>query len=287
MKSNPLLFFFVFTLCACGAPSEPTLEQQERRLIQMIDARRFSDAILMIEERSPPEAQARFQPYLAQAYLGRSGFLPMEFAARVLDAQSGAVELTDRLIPNCAREQLDPSSPLDPRCVLWRLFRHLPAHDAPDFARARELLRAQFPDPKTTSSGYNALAGIVELASLLSATRDALLLAQAQDLSAPLSDETTRALLADVHAAAGYAQAALTRAKWVPYFNLSRQLTGLEHDPLLRGGPINWEYVENTGIPLVIRLSSPSAGDLTTRVGRGILLARLREFAAQLQLSGR
>jgi hypothetical protein len=272
---------------ACGAPSAPTLEQQERRLIQMIDERRFSDAILMIEERSPPEAQTRFQPYLAQAYLGRSGFLPMEFAANVLGAQSEAQEGVDRLIPNCARETLSTAAALDLRCVLWRLFRHLPTHDAADFARARTLLREQFADPKKTSSGYNALAGVVELASLLSALREALLLAQAQDPSASLGDETVRAILADVHAAAGYAQTTLARAKWVPYFNLSQQLTGLERDTILQGGPIDWQYVEQTGIPLLLRLSSPSAGDLTTRVGRGILLARLREFTAQLGVPGR
>ena len=274
-------------LAACGSPSAPTLEQQERRLIQMIDERRFSDAILMIEERSPPEAQSRFQPYLAQAYLGRSGFLPMEFAASVLDAQNDAREEVDLLIPGCAREQLNTSATLDPRCVLWRLFRHLPKYDSSDFARARELFRAQFADPKKTTSGYNALTGIVELASLLSALREALLLAQAQDPNLPLADETVRAVLAHVHAAAGFAQTTLARAKWVPYFNLSRQLTGLERDTILRGGPINWEYVENTGIPLVLRLSSPSAGDLTSRIGRGVLLSRLREFAAALQVPGR
>jgi hypothetical protein len=254
----------------------------------MIDQRRFSDAILMIEERSPPEAQARFQPYLAQAYLGRAQFLPMEFAVRVLDAQSGPNESDpsiDGLIPNCSRDALETKVPINLRCLMWRLFRHLPAHRSADFSRARDLLEAQFSDPAKTSSGYNALIGIVELASALSALREALLVVQSIDPSAPMSDETTRLVLSHVHAAANYAQATLARAKWVPYLNLSRQLTGLEHDLILRGGPIQWEYIENTGIPLILRLSSPTAGDLTTRVGRGVLLSRLREFVVLLKSS--
>ncbi len=271
----------VATFSACHPPDQKLNRQQrEERIVKFLDDRRFDDAIASATE---PE----FAHYRAQAHLGKSGFIPLEFAARVMGAQSAAdasardAQLGE-IISGCDPKAVPEMRGVSYRCVLWRIFRQLPEAEQPDFARAREILRETFSDPRQSPAGYNALCGIVEMASLLASFRSILLNYHALDTESS-SDGEIAELFAEIARFADYALETLRRARVLPYGNISRHLAGVENDAFLSGNRLNLDYVENSGIPLVIRIAQSTSDGLDVIGGKIMMIQQLDRVIQLLQ----
>jgi len=280
----------------CSSRDDQLLrEQREDRIVKYLDERRYDEAISLAGEES------QFAQYRAEAMLGKSGFVPLEFAARVMGSQvelrSGSEsgksisakddESLRTLIPECDSAGLTAMKGVSYRCALWRVFRQLPDHAQVDFSGAREVLRQRFSDIRNTSSGYNALCGIVEMASLLSSFRRVLILYKNIDPQTATDDEI-QVIFAEIARFADFAAQTLRRTRVLPYFNLSRQITGLENDVILAGNRLNLDYVESSGIPLLIRIAQSTgaqAQELNVIGGKILMIQQLDQVIQLLENS--
>jgi hypothetical protein len=269
-------------LAACSSNQQLTSEQQQDRVVKMLDERKYSEAIGFIEEQVPTGEQARFQPYLAEAYLGRAGFVPLELAARIIDTQS----TTDQpdiqgMIPGCTPEPLTGGKTTAARCYLWRLFLNLPDYDQPDFEHARNILRTRFADVKEAGGAYNTLCGLVEVSSTLTSLKKLLLKFSSLDLKT-VSDEEAKAVLAELVVTSRFALESLKRARAIPYFDISKQFTGAP-DTIFKRRKIDIDYIEETGIPLIIRLASSTDTSATVEAWKEKLIDKLASLKRSLK----
>ncbi len=281
----PFLTAILPVLLAC-APQGANERRQTDRVIQLLDEKRYDAAIHYLELDVPVSERDRLAPYLAQAYLGRSGFEPLEFAYQILAEQRDAEAQSLRsLIPDCDPAALSGVSRVPVRCIVWRVFAHVPDHASPDFARARAILRAKFPEPRTAPAGYNALAGIVEAVSLLSAFKNALRHYEALD-AATATTEDIRGVFERVGVVAEYSAQLLRRSRAMPYLGISKKLSGFEQAWLLGGMDANLDYVEETGLPLLIQLAQKPLNfdDSETAIARAVVIQAIDQ--AVLKLSG-
>ena len=70
----------------------------------MIDERKYENVIRLVEEDPAASKDPRFTVYSAMAHLALSGFEPLAFAEKVLDAQTVLKPEYAKLVPNCNME---------------------------------------------------------------------------------------------------------------------------------------------------------------------------------------
>lgn len=281
MRFNLLILLAI--LCACSSKPTPQIEreQQRDRILKLLDDRRYTDVVQLIELEVPAHRRHFYQIYLAQAYLGLADFVPTEFANKVLESQNGAIEPSDKLIPRCPRGALRAEDQPPPRCVIWRLFRQLPSPADLHFKKAREILQEAFPVPDQTSDGYNVLIGAVELATAIGDLQT--LLTHYLELD-PLeaSDQEIDELFDQAAHTAETTLAALTRATAIESRLISEFLSGLKSDSFFVGQGASLNYLEATGLPMIIEILKRRGESLEVIALRVLLVRQLDQTLEEL-----
>lgn len=166
MKYIALLLTLLLFSCGPQTADRYHTGESEEEIVSLLNKREFHKAAWLIESREgsvPADSKMAF--LLAQAYLGKAGFEPLEFAAKVSDEQKVESEDERILFPNCSKERIKSARGLPTKCLLKRVYLHAPDADHPDFARARQLLRKAYPVPADTPEWHNTLIGLVETVS--------------------------------------------------------------------------------------------------------------------------
>jgi hypothetical protein len=244
----------MLAISACGCQSSADRDQadQELRLTKLIDQRRYSEVIRLIE--GDTAGSAAFQALLGMAYLGRAGFEPVRFGAQVLSAQAGTDAKLDRLIDSCDSGAIQTPGQLGFRCVLKRIWAHLPDPDGADFAKSRMVFLAAYPQPESTAPAYNTLIGTVEAVAALSRLEKLIVHYQGLDPS-KISDDDINFLFKQVQLTSVDALQTLQRARH-SVRKISEMITGMDQQPLFSGLDINVQWLESTGLPEVITFTT-------------------------------
>lgn len=281
-------FLLALSLAGCmgqdNAPSDEDL--QEERVVRLIDERRYGDAIRLLEPAmQDPGKKDRFGLELVEAHLGAAGFEPLRFATRILGAQPGLDDTSasrlDAIIPSCPGDAIRNGTTLPSRCWMKRLFTHLPEADDPHLSRARDLLRDLAADPEKAAPRANLFAAVVETASAISRTGTLLRQYQALDPDT-VTDEQLQDFFRQTGRIAAEARRGLQCARHSDY-RVVRILTGIEDAPVFRKTGVSLELIENTGIPLLIRVTDAAAKDsMEGTVTRIILLQAIEELSSLL-----
>lgn len=154
--------------CAPETADRYTTAEDENEAVSLLNEHKYDKAVWLIENRHgnvPSNEKLRF--ILAQAYLGRAGLEPLDFAARVSGEQAAGAPELQSLFSGCSRDRLSSFSGVDAKCLLKRIYQQSPDADKPDFARARELFRRAYPDASRTPTWANTLIGVTEAISVL------------------------------------------------------------------------------------------------------------------------
>lgn len=155
--------------CAPDAADRYHTAENEAEAVSLLNERAYEKAIWLIEnQHGPVPNEPRVTFLLAQAYLGKAGFEALDFAGRVSGPQPAGPEELQELFPTCSRDRLANFSGVPVKCLVKRVYLQAPDADAPDFARARELLRRAYPDPAAAKPEDNTVIGAVETISVVS-----------------------------------------------------------------------------------------------------------------------
>jgi hypothetical protein len=155
--------FILITLAACAPESVEKYHtgETEEEVISLLNQREYHKAIWLIESREGENPQGKMGYLLAQAYLGKIGLEPLEFAAKIM----GEIPSSQKLFfPKCGLAAVVKTE-IVPKCLLQRVYIFAPDPDSKEMNRARTLLRNAFPSPQEAPSWNNALIGMVELVS--------------------------------------------------------------------------------------------------------------------------
>jgi hypothetical protein len=145
--------------------------ESSEEIVSLLNEREYGKAIWLIENREGKNPEGETAYLLGQAYLGRAGFEPLGFAAKVSDVEPDT-EAARILFPKCPRERLSSLSGVEMKCLLKRVYLHAPAVDNSDFARARALFRKAYPNPELAPQWVNTLIGMVETISVVKRAGD-------------------------------------------------------------------------------------------------------------------
>lgn len=145
--------------------------ESSEEIVSLLNEREYAKAIWLIENREGKNPEGETAYLLGQAYLGRSGFEPLGFAAKVSDVEPES-QAARILFPKCPRERLNSLSGVEMKCLLKRVYLHAPAVDNSDFARARALFRRAYPNPELAPQWVNTLIGMVETVSVVKRAGD-------------------------------------------------------------------------------------------------------------------
>jgi hypothetical protein len=175
---SPLTLLLAVTLlgatlpgCAPESVDRYHTGESSEEIVSLLNEREYGKAIWLIENREGKNPEGETAYLLGQAYLGRAGFEPLGFAAKVSDAEPDT-EAARILFPKCPRERLSSLSGVEMKCLLKRVYLHAPAVDNSDFARARALFRKAYPNPELAPQWVNTLIGMVETISVVKRAGD-------------------------------------------------------------------------------------------------------------------
>jgi hypothetical protein len=247
-----VFMIFIFWLPGCGTSSDQDHVNQDARLTKMLDEQRYEDVIHLIESDS--NGTSDFPQLLAMAYLGKSGFVPLELASQVMAAQTESIPGLDDMVPSCDSGEIQRFQQIPIPCMLKRIWAHIPDADNPDFSKARSLFRSTYPDPASTPAKYNTLIGAVEAASALSRLGAVALKYYKIDPSNITAGDIGY-LVIETSECADEALRTLQRAQH-SIEPVSQLLTGLNQEPLLVNFGAGIEWGEATGLPSLIQFSS-------------------------------
>jgi hypothetical protein len=165
MRILSLLALLILSACAPESVNKYHTGENEEEIVSLLNAREYSKAIWLIENREGRNPRGETGFLLAQAYLGRAGIEPLAFAARVTEAEPDTAEAR-ALFPKCPRGRINAKE-VEMKCLLKRVYLQAPPADEGDFARARELFRTSYPDPASAPVWVNTLIGMVDTISLV------------------------------------------------------------------------------------------------------------------------
>lgn len=177
LSSLALLLAFALLGCAPESVDRYHTGESTAEIVSLLNEREYGKAIWLIENREGKNPEGETAYLLGQAYLGRAGFEPLGFAARVSDEMPDT-EAARILFPDCSRERLSSLSDVKMKCLLKRVYLHAPAADNSDFSRARALFRKAYPNPALSPEWVNTLIGMVETISVVKRAGDLYLYAK-------------------------------------------------------------------------------------------------------------
>jgi hypothetical protein len=269
--------------CGCQTSAEREHANQQLRFTKLIDERRYGEVIQLIESDSGSSADASLQGLLGMAYLGRGGFEPVRFGSQVLAAQSETDANLERLIPDCDSGALKSPGQLAIRCVLKRIWTFLPDPDGSDFAKAKRVLEAAYPQPENATAELNTLIGTVEAASALARMERLIVRYESMDPS-KAADEDVVVLFKQIQLTAADALKTVQRAHY-SVRKISQLLTGLEQEPLFSGEDVNVQWIESTGLPLAIQFATDVSDHAQALEVKAVLLQILDQILAAIKES--
>jgi hypothetical protein len=161
-----LLGLGALTACAPESVEKYHTGETEEQVMSLFNQREYHKAIFLIESREGEYPSGKMGYLLAQAYLGKAGLEPLEFAAKIFGEIPASQEL---FFPKCERGA-QRNLELSEKCLLQRVYLFAPAPDSKEMQRARALFRKAYPSARDTPPWVNALIGMVELISFTKRT---------------------------------------------------------------------------------------------------------------------
>ncbi|MCO5142944.1 MAG: hypothetical protein M9962_07635 [Oligoflexia bacterium] len=172
-------FYFIallicFSSCAPSTSEKYNSASSEAEILTLLNEREYHKAIWLIEAqytKNPKKTDIKF--YLAQAYLGKAGFEPLEFIDKIHgDQNKTQSNLWNQFFKNCETRAIFKNESISLHCLFKRIYFNTPEVSSGDFATARSLMRSAYPNPEHTSTWNNTLIGMVELVSLIKRSGD-------------------------------------------------------------------------------------------------------------------
>ncbi len=161
-----LISLSAFSACAPESVEKYHTGETEEQVMSLLNQREYHKAIFLIESRQGQYPEGKMGYLLAQAYLGKAGLEPLEFAAKIFSEIPESQEL---FFPKCERSS-QKNLELSEKCLLQRVFLFAPSPDSKEMQRARALFRKAYPSAKDAPPWINALIGMVELVSFTKRT---------------------------------------------------------------------------------------------------------------------
>jgi hypothetical protein len=242
----------LFLAIACGCGLNSSSRSQLDRAMALMNQARYADASATLESlHSKNPSDSRVSILLAQANLGQANLEMLDLANQVMSSQppSPVIELSSP--PDCPTGAIHDIQGADARCLVYRVIQLLPRPDEPHVIRARDVLRAAFPDPKTTDGEINFLAAYVELASALARVKAFLVpnaFGGSQDAKFTYFVHHAKAFLDEL-------QQGLLRARY-SYRKVSKFVANLDGKPLIKVGDQELVFSEDIGIPTLLRFAA-------------------------------
>jgi hypothetical protein len=229
-------------LAACSAIQ--SARSRTDRAVALMNREDYADALALLEpEHAAHPSDNHVTVLLAQAHLGAARLEMLELADHVMSGRftGGEVELS--MHADCPTGPIRSVRESDARCIFFRILRELPPADDPHVLRARDLLRAAYPDAPHTPTDINFLAAFVELSSALSRVKAFLLQGafdQPTEAKFTFVIHNAKILLDEL-------QQGLKRARY-SYGKVSRFVATLGHQKLV--------FSEDIGVPALLRFGA-------------------------------
>lgn len=177
---NKILSFTIISLllgCAPESSERYKNGETEEEVVSLLNERDYSKAIFLLEQNDPSTLQGKTAFLLGQAYLGRAGIEPLEFASKAMGPQEDSVAARD-LFPECPIGRLNSVKDTKLHCLLKRVYLIAPPADHPDMENARKWFRIAYPDAAKTAPWINTLIGLTETISVIKRVGDVYLFVQ-------------------------------------------------------------------------------------------------------------
>jgi hypothetical protein len=276
-----LLLSLALYSCAPASVGNYQTGDTHGEVVSLLNERQYPKAIWLLENRTNGDPSGEDAFLLAQAYLGKVGFEPLTFAAKIAEPEPDT-ENARNLFPQCPKGALDSHFGVPMKCLLKRVYLHAPKADNRDFARARYLLRKAYPDPNTTPAWINTMIGVVETISLVGRAGDVYLFAKGGDPSALLLKGSANLpwLRATGKAAREEGRQAVARAK-ASGEKISGLLTGSKADVWFAQIDGTVTYSQTVGLPKFLDFVRDNLLKPSDEIRYGEMLDRLRDMVAK------
>lgn len=276
MKRILLTLALALSACAPETAERYHTGETAEDIVALFNEREYGKAIFLLEQRHGKEPENPETAFLlGEAYLGRAGFEPLAFAARV----SGTESRAGSLFPKCPAAELRKFSG-DAKCLLERVYLHAPDADRGDFARARTLFRRAYPDASRTSPWANTLIGLVETVSLVKRTGDIFRYAKALHTDARPTGRELLWLKAQGKESLREAQESLARAEHAGP-KIARLLTGLRDDAWFQSTEKGLRFASRLGLPRFLDFLRDHLLGPSDEIRYGELVETLRALAEE------
>lgn len=275
--TSRILCTFIF-LSALGCGRDYTSELQEENIVKLLDQRKYQEVVDILEPHAG--TKLHLTPYLAEAHLGVAHFEPINIAGPILNNQGNMNPALDKLFPRCMNIRLHKFDQISVPCMVKRLIQALPPSQDPNFARARHLLRTQYPNPLYVENKYNLLLGAVELASAISRLGE--LAVYYKGLNATSIEKShVKTLLSMAEETVNYAAQAMYRARYSGK-SITQLLTGIKTVEFLYAVGTDYQIDAGTGIPSLNILSDSKNKSLETDVLKVLVIQNIDRMIEKL-----
>jgi hypothetical protein len=166
-----LAAFLSVQACAPSSVNEYNTGETEEEVIGMLNQRDYAKAVWLLEQNDAKNLEGRLGFLLGQAYLGKAGIEPLDFAAKITGPQTDSLAART-MFPKCPADRISSVKAIKSHCLLKRIYLLAPNADHPDFAKAREYMRKSYPNPALAPQWVNTLIGLVETISVVKRVGD-------------------------------------------------------------------------------------------------------------------
>ena len=160
-KRFSILMIVFSTLAGCSRSDRAILDQSQ----SLIDARKYPEAIALLEKEIPDHPTNELKTQLAFAYLGNSGIELLELANQVTFLKSfKSVEVKDQPLDKVCPQLPDTfDTSLSFVCLPIIKLNHFPEPDQADLLKSLAIFNEIDADPATTDHDINLLLAIVQM----------------------------------------------------------------------------------------------------------------------------
>lgn len=176
-KSWAFLFLLLLPACAPESVDQYRTGENAEEIVSLLNERDYDKAAWLIENHVGKNPEGENAYLLAEAYLGKAGIEPLEFASRVAGREPDSPAAT-ALFPECPKEAIRSIHQVEMKCLLKRVYLQAQGTNAVHLARAQRLFRKAYPNPALSPEWVNTLIGTVEMISLVKRAGDLFLYAK-------------------------------------------------------------------------------------------------------------
>ena len=269
-KVYVLMVLAVLGTGACSKRNEEKITEQE--LTQRLDKKDYEGVLRWFQTQTDAELIKKFEVYKAYAYIGIGKLEPIEFVIRLRSQPKFSDAKLESFFvnSNCASEKFPKDFKGSEKCLSLRLFNQVPSPDDKNLRLASSVLRS-LRDQGRLSEQDLLLMGFLEAVFVVARVKNVLLY-YAKLNPDTLTYEQAAMLFEELHSAGDDMTnfvAALKNNKDL----LSEKLTGSRHLALFQNDPRGKvEFLEVTGIPMFLKVSSMDQEDGVAQVGRNAII---------------